>query len=278
MVEQLVAAGACHAITDNNIFTANDALSRIPAILRKRMFVVDPQESHEMTSAILKPILNELGIEEDLRGTSLKPSVTANEGLVHLAATVYFALPDFFLACREQLQLDFPLEPVRMAIDHLLLHAREPQARGNLVTLAGIFGSYQRLNVDSLESRSVISDDHSSQLMDLIEDERYRMMSAAAWEMGIPEKVNRAFVVFSRCARRVANSRMFKPLVNLTSKVVTAGVKIPMPDSEIGSLIAKQGFMPPIVPLDSLRQGARDAYIRANPPVLMHPNVKDRGA
>ena len=111
----------------------------------------------------------------------------------------------------------------------------------------------------------------SDQIMALFEDELYREMSAAGWLIGIPARIDRAIVVFNRCARRVAKSPVFKPIVNLTSKVITAAIHVPIPDSDIGSLIAKRGFMPPIVALQNIRQEARDAYLRAAPPILTRP-------
>jgi hypothetical protein len=267
MIEQLVAAGASHAVTDNDIFTTKDALDRMPDIMRKRLLIVDSDESFLMTCAIMKPVFEELGVKE----TDRSSIVGVDRELCNAAAVLYFELPGFLLACREKLQLDFPLLEVRAAIEWLLRDLRSPQARANVATLAGVFSSYRATPVESLEVRSNMPAEVSDQIMALFEDELYREMSAAGWLIGIPARIDRAIVVFNRCARRVAKSPVFKPIVNLTSKVITAAIHVPIPDSDIGSLIAKRGFMPPIVALQNIRQEARDAYLRAAPPILTRP-------
>src|ERR1700688_574174 len=64
MIERLVAAGASYVVTDNDIFTTKDALDRMPEIIRKRMLIVESEESRQIASALMKPVLDELGIEE----------------------------------------------------------------------------------------------------------------------------------------------------------------------------------------------------------------------
>jgi hypothetical protein len=273
MIEQLVAAGASYAVTDNDIFNTKDALDRMPEIIRKRVLIVDSGECLRMTSAIMRPVFEELGMEEENPGCSIR-FTRGDRELSEEAAKVYFAMPDFLLACSEKLQLDFPLDDVRTAMDRLLRGLRSPQARANVATLAGVFTSYRATAVAGLAVRSNMPAEASDQVMALFEDELYREMSAAGWLMGIPTRIDRAFVTFNRCARRVACSPVFKPVVHLTSKVITAAVHIPMPDSDLGSLIAKRGFMPPIVALQALRQEARDAHLKANPPVLIHPALR----
>ena len=73
------------------------------------------------------------------------------------------------------------------------------------------------------------------------------------------------------------NPKRFKPVVNLTSKAVTAATRIPLPDSEIGALIAKGGFMPPIVSLARPQAKAEETYRSVLPPVLPHPRLKLHG-
>ncbi len=155
MIERLVAAGAAYAVTDRDIFTTKDALDRTPEIMRKRLLIVDSDESSRMTSALMKPVFHELGIEEVLRGVSLK-SATDGEGLHTAAATLYFALPDYLLACRERLHLGFPLEEIRTAIDRLLDGLQTPPARANVATLSGVFASYRATTVEGLEMRSTM--------------------------------------------------------------------------------------------------------------------------
>jgi hypothetical protein len=118
MVEQLVAAGASSLVTDHDIFTSAEMLNRIPAILRKRIFVVHPGESWAISRVIMDPILHELGAD------SHGPGIMFTKGVVEEAAVVWEALPHFVLACRERLQLDFPLDEVRRSLDLLLQRSR----------------------------------------------------------------------------------------------------------------------------------------------------------
>jgi hypothetical protein len=119
-----------------------------------------------------------------------------------------------------------------------------------------------------------MSQESSTIFMNLLEDKVFQEMSAAGWLMGIPARIDQATVRFGRCARRIVNSRSFKPLVNLVSKGISAATHVPMPDSEIGSLIANKGYMPPIVPLTDLREKAALNYRRTGSALLIHPSAK----
>lgn len=269
MVEQLVAAGASSLVTDHDIFTSAEMLNRIPAILRKRIFVVHPGESWAISRVIMDPILHELGAD------SHGPGIMFTKGVVEEAAVVWEALPHFVLACRERLQLDFPLDEVRRSLDLLLQRSRDPQARANIVTLAGIFQSYRTTGIDALELNSGMSPKAAEIVNELLEDELYRKMSSASWKIGVPARIERAVLLFSRYARRIAESRLFKPLANLSSKVISTAVHLPMPDSDIGALVTRTGYMPPIVPLRLQAMRARESYLAANPPLLIHPSVRE---
>ena len=95
--------------------------------------------------------------------------------------------------------------------------------------------------------------------------------------MGIPAKVDQSIVQFGRCARRIVNSRLFKPLMNLTSKGISTATHLPMPDCEIGALIATKGYMPPIIPLAHLRDNVSIKYHSTGASLLIHPSVDPRG-
>lgn len=223
-------------------------------MMRKRMQIVDSSESWAITSSLMKPVFHELCIEEIGRG-GIRP-IGATNSLYREAATVYFEMPDFLLASRERMHLDFPLRQVRRALNRLLKDLRSSEARANVATLAGVFASYRADDVAALEIRSGLPESAANQIMALFEDELYKEMSAGGWLMGLLARVDHAFVVFSRCARQIASSSLFKPIVGLTSKMINAATHIPTPDSEIGSLIAARGFMPPIVQLANSRRDA----------------------
>lgn len=48
---------------------------------------------------------------------------------------------------------------------------------------------------------------------------------------------------------------------------------LPIPDSEIGALIAKSGYMPPIVPLQGHMEKAWGSYMAMETPILLHPEL-----
>jgi len=217
----------------------------------------------------MDPILHELGAD------SHGPGIMFTKGVVEEAAVVWEALPHFVLACRERLQLDFRLDEVRRSLDLLLQRSRDPQARANIVTLAGIFQSYRTTGIDALELNSGMSPKAAEIVNELLEDELYRKMSSASWKIGVPARIERAVLLFSRYARRIAESRLFKPLANLSSKVISTAVHLPMPDSDIGALVTRTGYMPPIVPLRLQGMRAREPYLAANPPLLIHPSVRE---
>src|ERR1700693_5830516 len=100
-----------------------------------------------------------------MHGISISRS---NHELSEEAATLYFALPDFLLACREHLQLDFPLERIRTPISRLLRGLRSPEARATVATLSGVFASYQATTVQGLEVQSNMSAVAANQIMDLL--------------------------------------------------------------------------------------------------------------
>ena len=122
-----------------------------------------------------------------------------------------------------------------------------------------------------------MSRESATLFMDLLEDEAFRDLSAAGWLMGIPAKADQAIAKFGRCVRRIVNSRLFKPLMNLTSKGISTATHLPMPDCEIGALIATKGYMPPIIPLAHLRENASASYRCAGASLLIHPSVDPRG-
>ncbi len=226
-----------------------------------------------MALAVMRPVLDELGLEATGYDAVRRIGTPGREGLRDDAVNVYFALPDFLLACREQLQLDFPLSSVQGAIARLRSELREPAGRAAMATLSGVFSSYRPVVVDGLVARSDMAQEAATLFMEILEDEVFREMSAAGRLIGIPAMIDHAIVSFGRCARRIVESRLFKPLLNLASKGISTATHIPMPDSDIGSLVSKSGYMPPIVDLANLRESASLKYRRTGPPVLVHPSV-----
>ncbi len=274
MVEQLLASVSMYAVTDSEIFKTADIWNRIPVILRKRIHRVKAGDAYKMTTAILMPIFEEVGVDVDYPGLRFKSLNNKDEVLRFATTTLYFQIPDFLLACRHKLCLDFPIDSVLSSLKVLHRKLRSPEARASIVTLLGVFNSYGRTSVEGLKAVSNLPEDAARRIMDLFEDEVYTKMSAARGLMGIPSKVRRASVVCSRLARDLANSAAFKPVVNLASKVVSVATKLPIPDSEIATLMARKGFMPPILSLASERRAAFDSHVAANPPILPHPSLK----
>jgi len=274
MVEQLVASGSMYAVTDSEVFRTPETWSRIPYLLRKRIHRVNASGVEKMAAAILMPILDEVSAEGDSHALRFKSGVESDEVLRVAATTLTFGLPDFLLACRHKLHLDFPIDSVLGSSRVLEYKLRSPDARASVATLLGVFSSYQKTSIQGLKAVSRLSDTEARKIMDLFEDAAYMKMSAAQGLMGIPSKVRRASVICSRLARDLADSSAFRPVVNLTSKAVSLATKLPMPDSEIAALIARKGFMPSIVSLADERRAAREAYLAVNPPILPHPHLK----
>lgn len=274
MIERLIASSSSYVATDCEVFHDQDAWKLLPPILQRRVRRVKPGNARAIVSALMEPLFEEFEVLEDRGALRMRRVERPMTDITNSIAGIYFSLYDYVLACREKLCLDFPILSIRDSLDSLLMNTKNPRGRANLATISGVLSSYKSVQLDGLALRSEFSEDSATLLEELLSDELYRNLSSAAGLMAFPIKLQRACVLSGRLARRIAAAKAFKPVVNLLSKTITAATKIPLPDSEIGSLITREGFMPPIISLKEEMNHAASTYKRINPRTLAHPMLK----
>ena len=240
----------------------------MPRVLRKRIVVVDhKRRSLDRLYALLEPLSEEMkvelhkgregavgiGVKKDLKNQVLDEN---ERSLLNLWLRGY----PFLVALDNHLQVELPLELLKLSLIRLDRVFISPEARAHLAIMAGIFNTYERQELGSILYKSLDSTDLVSLFDDFLEDVTFRAMCKASHDLGFPLKMKNSVIRIRSLANELVSKPPFKHILVLGSKIATAAASLPDIEDSISALLLQKGYLPPLISLRNVLDQASMKY------------------
>jgi hypothetical protein len=264
IVEELIAFGATD-IAIPQISLALYAMDVLPDSLRKRIRVIDKKRATlESSNLFFSPIAEDYGFKVGA-WSLFSPLRGEIPDILELAVVdLYFNMYAFFLGLEYQLEIDINIKSMKQNTKVLRAKARDPESRKRLAVLTGILNCYSSKSVDSI----VLKPDTNVRLVELfsefVQDETYRQISRSFHELGYPARLKRSLTIIKRLARKLVTQAPFKQVIDVSSRIIAAASRLPVPDSKLGASLVQKKYLPPIVPVRQAVGRAREAWEKAD--------------
>jgi hypothetical protein len=259
IIEEIISVGAIGvAIPAESL--SSFALDTLFPPLKRRIKIVDKDLGiAQMDRTIRQPINQEFGLKRlDTLAITFEKEISRDvqDAVCCLEARWYH----FLLGLEYGLQIDVEIERLKQAVVLLRNHAKTPNARATLATFAGILASYEPHEVGVIEMVPVAQDELVQVFETFLEDETYRAMSEEFHDLGFAHRLKTRLSRIGTLSKRLVHKKVFKNIVDLGTKSVTAATKIPLPEAELGERLLKKKYLPPAISLKRALKRAHDAW------------------
>jgi hypothetical protein len=263
IIEEIVSFGAVGiAIPGNSL--SRLALDSLPSVLKRRVKVVD-KNLHilKMDRVIREPICQEFGLKRLHEGSTFTFTKKISRNVEDAICCIEFEWYYFLLGLEYGLQIDLDVPRLRKAVGLLRNQARDPQVRGILATFAGILATYKRHKLGVIKMVSVKGDELVNVFEAFLEDETYRSISKEFHDLGFPSRLKARLSRIGTLSRRLVRERIFKNVVDIGTKVITAATQVPLPEAELGERLLQKKYLPPIAYLQHAIDKAFNAWTKS---------------
>jgi hypothetical protein len=266
IVEELIAFGATD-IAIPKISLALYAMDALPESLRKRIQVIDKRRAIlESSNLFFSPIAAEFGLK--VGAWSLSRMREIPEDLETAVVDLYFSMYAFFLGLEYQLEIDLDMRFMKQSVETLRARAREPESRARLAVLSGVLNCYETASVDTIVLKPAANTRQIELFAEFVQDEAYKELSRTFHNLGYPDRFKRSVTVIGRIARKLMTQAPFKQLIDVSSRIISAASNLPLPDSELGAVLVRRKYLPPVVPVRQALSRAKEAWERAETPFV----------
>lgn len=207
LIEEFVRLGAIDVAVDADSYVY--ALPRLPSAFKRRIIEVDHAVSVKITLQILRPVIEELGVEVmansfGILGIRPKGRYLRDDGC-RAVLPMAFYLDEFIRGMLYSVQVCMEVANVRQCIGALLQVCKSSEARANLVTIEQVFSTYRPHRVGAVVVATPMSSDRLVQLFqDLVGNPAYKDLSRAVQSMGRSRQGAVSASVVTRVAKQLA--------------------------------------------------------------------------
>ncbi|MFX1265828.1 MAG: hypothetical protein ACFFH0_10650, partial [Promethearchaeota archaeon] len=168
--------------------------------------------------------------------------------------TLNMSLQSFLLALNIGAQVDVDYDDLAFCVRSVRQHSNNPKTRSYLAIVEGLLSTYEKASVDCLQLKSDNTNDNVKLFLELIEEESYKQLSMFNYQLGFPKL--RAYIMqkIKKSIETVTTKSPFKEILNIGSRGILASTNIPVPDSEMASMLLKKKYLPPIFSIEPLRK------------------------
>jgi hypothetical protein len=269
LFEELISRSVVEIVIDAHSLIAR-AIGTVPAILRKRVIVVNKnQKSAKRLSSILAPVFEEFGMKDfngNAQGFTFKRTDQLSDEIQkELLFKVFLPLLRFLIALEIQAQTDVDVKQIQSALTSIKRRSRSPESRAVLAVLNGIFETYKSSTISSLNLIPTAPERLVEYFHEFIQDASYREMSRQSHLLGFPAHLKRSATLVNRLSKKIITKSPFKEIVTLGSKAISTSTQIPLPDSAMAASLLQKKYLPPIINLDDAIEEARHAWKVSQP-------------
>jgi hypothetical protein len=266
LVEEFVALSAVEVLIPDLSIAAEFVDGLVPP-LQERVKVVDAEYASTATAALCAPLAEELGLELEHGGLTIKGHESSREA--HTAfATFYFHLPMFLLGVKHELQIDVDIDGFKRSVQILRTSSRSSRTRATLAAFEGILATYRRLEVPGLVASSTAPDHLVNLFQRLVEDETYRRLSETAHSLGTRRRASRSLQLMRRMVEDIATRKLFQQMFRVGTRAIETATTVPLPDSGIIVDLMHSRYLPVVVSLHEARLRASQLWREQAPPLI----------
>jgi hypothetical protein len=267
MVEELIGQGVTFLAIDANS-PYFGAVKDVPDTYRRRLLRIDKDNKcSSQIQAVMGPIMDETGVELDGPfSVSLRGKNKEVEDAV--ALLLLRDLRPYLLALEHALQVDVDLDAIRANLSVLDRHLSSSDARAHLAMLNLIFGAYEKRPVSDFALAPASPAQRAEAFQHFVEDAECKELSRQRKLFGFPALLEGALLKFDRLMENIVSSSPLRHLFTLGTKTIETATTVPQADAKLLESLIPEGYLPPIISLDGVRERAKAAWRRAKPPFI----------
>jgi hypothetical protein len=252
LLEEFIARGAIEIVIED-AWRYEKELPGLPIAMRNYIKITKPTGRYDKTSQkLFEPVFDELGLKAESGAVRhIRKASEEQKDLVTAAILEFFGLPKFLLALDQQAQLNFGLKNTLANLRLIKMGCRSTEARANISALIGLFSEYRSMRHDALILHSGAPEDLVRRFLDFSENLYFQKLSEEIHSLGFIRHSIKAVPKINRLVRKIFNNAASRKLVDLGSKAVTIGTKLPVPDSALGEAIFAKQYLPPLINLSA---------------------------
>lgn len=261
IVEALIAHSASEIVLESyGEKLDGKLLNNVPQALRKRIKFVDKDRSAlKLATAVISPVFDEYSVEPQGLALAFKKEMADHE-LDNAIATSYWSLYPFVLGLRHKLEVDIDIGMFKKAVSTIRRKSKNSEARANMSILEGVLNCYSPFTIDALNIVPRATREQAELFINLLEDSSFKELSRASFGLGLPIYFRKSLLRIKQGVRKIVSSERFKPLVNASSKSITAATRVPLPDADLIKSMVTSDYLPPIVSLKPILEQARTVW------------------
>jgi hypothetical protein len=231
-------------------------LADLPALLRKRVRVIDDAAEREAISRLLHPVRVELGVKELKDGKQLRFPKTMPRDAQHTVRLIHKTLFQLAIGFNHGLQVSISPSTVQLAIRTIRKDLHDNDGRAILAQVEGLLAVYEDVTFESPRPPAAGPPELVSLFDRLLNDPNYLELSEAVSEIGTPQKRSAALSRVREWGRKLVTNVVFAKGWNYTGKVVKAWTGAPVPEADTLLTIISGKQFPLLVDLRDARKRA----------------------
>ena len=255
MLEEFVSLGT-HKIAIPNSFPEISALSSAPPLLSQRISIIDDTFEIEAANRLLHPLMTELEIAVDDETGDLKKPTGLPQGLFSAFQQTRRDIKCMALGLNKSVQIELYPDTARTSVRKLRETIQQPDARAILASLEGFFSYYEEIKFTAVTPPAIVPPAMISLFDRLVNDPQYVEYSEAIATLSDPHLRSSALARLRTLGRAIVSSNVVANGWNYIAKVIKVWTGVPIPESNILSVLVSNRSLPTIVNLRHARQGA----------------------
>lgn len=241
------------------------SIKYLDPVFRNRVVLIDKKrQSYRKLGAILAPIQEEFQVrltKLDYPGAfSLSVEKEVPEKLHKAIPILFFNLRTFLLGIEYELQIELDLNSIKEATDTIRQNSKNPETRITLASLQGLFETYEQQKITSLGILPTAYEENLSLFQELIEEQIYKIMSNQSHSIGFPSLLHRSVTNIKRLTKQLLTETPYKQIITLSTKFISAAMKVPIPESEWAASLIRKKYLPPVISFDKAIEKAHEAW------------------
>ncbi len=255
ILEEFVSLGT-HKIAIPNSFPEVSSLSSAPPLLSQRITIVDDTVEIEAANRLLHPVMTELEIAVDDETGDLKKPTGLPLRLYSAFQQTRRDIKCMALGLNKSVQIELYPDTAQTSVRTLRETIQEPDARAILASLEGFFSYYKEIKFEAVTPPAGVPPAMISLFDRLVNDPQYVEYSEAIATLSDPHLRNMALARLRTLGRAIVSSNVVTSGWNYIAKVIKVWTGVPLPESNILSVLVSNKALPTIVNFRHARQDA----------------------